>query len=390
MNKHQRLVAIAAVASALGLAFLFKGHESPNRPDSAPLFVLPTAQLPLVPPDAPEESFDAANLQVGLEALCDSADQAAGSSAEPPQDEESEIREAEEVARRISERLSVSSSPEHLYVAALQTSDRSEKAALLKRAVDNAPTDAFLVWSAYELCSVADYLPDCPMAAWEQLLIDADGGNSQVWVRIATNRYAAGDQQGALDAMRYAASAAETRRYWPETIVAVESALAAVGGSTFEERAMTAFGMTAAIPYNLGEIAMCREMSPVNPEWSDVCLRYGQLAERQGKTELGKSLARSIQKIVLTSRGDTEALAVVEQRIQAWRQRRDAQYTAYDPLIEYLLVSVPDFFHAYLDAVKSVGEYTARERVAAEIRQLVQDQPELACTPVPEYLIPAE
>lgn len=60
------------------------------------------------------------------------------------------------------------------------------------------------------------------------------------------------------------------------------------------------------------------------------------------------------------------------------------EYARYDPLITYLMVSVPDFFHSYLDATKSIGEFAARQRVVAEIRQLIQEQPELACMSVPE------
>jgi hypothetical protein len=385
VNQLRRPIAIALAALVLVLFYFSSDRETSN----------------VQRPPSPEESAhsltlsgvsgsDSANLYVAdvlaeLEARCDANPETAGIDGDLAKDPEVTDREHDEQSRHIARTLSLSSSAENLYVAALLTTDRTEQAKLLKRAVALAPTDAFLIWSAYELCSVADYLKNCPMDVWERWLIDADGSNSEAWVRIAANRFTAGDRRGALEAMRVAATSPQTRRYWPDTIEAVERGVAAAGGFHFGQRVEWAFGVTGAIPGSLGEVGMCSEMSAADAEWAHVCLQYGELAERHGKTQLGTSVARSLQKIALTALGDTEGRDAVEQRIAMHRRMSEAEFAAYDPLIEYLLMSNAEFFYAYMDAIRMDGEFAARQRGRAQIRQRISEQPELACVRVPEY-----
>ncbi|MDZ7768225.1 MAG: hypothetical protein U5K38_03730 [Woeseiaceae bacterium] len=107
----------------------------------------------------------------------------------------------------MSERLSVSSTAEHLHLAALLEDDPTLRFELLDSAISRSPSDPFLVWGAVKICSkVIESIP-CPLRDREQLLIAVDGQNSESWIRIAANRYAANDYHAALEAMRHASTA---------------------------------------------------------------------------------------------------------------------------------------------------------------------------------------
>lgn len=114
-------------------------------------------------------------------------------------------------------------------------------------------------------------------------------------------------------------------------------------------------------------------------EWGYVCLAYGELVESQGKTEIGVATARSIRKIVLEGLGQVEKAAEVQRRIEARHQERLDSTKQYNPAIERLIFSNPTLFSAYLAAIRSEGEEAARERIAIEIEQLIEQQPDLSC-----------
>ena len=292
-----------------------------------------------------------------------------------------QIEAFKELKQSLSERLSVSSSAEHLHLAALLEDDRSLRVDLIERAISRNPSDPYLVWSAIRICSDSGASLDCPLGDWEQRLIAVDGQNSESWIRIAANRYAAGETDTALEAMRNAATAPETRIYWTETVEMIERGLAAAGiDQPFPERAGMAFGFAAMMLPVYGDYTrMCVEQSSQSVEWAYTCLGYGELAENQSKTDIGVSIGRSMQELALEALGDMEKAADIEQRLQRRRQERLSADIERTTLIERLMVSNPTMFSSYLAATRSVGEVTARRQIAAEIERLLEQQPELAC-----------
>ncbi len=349
------------------------------------------------PPEAPANTPMAGELStigistagplIELETLCNAEEKAPGNSDLTPEEKEARANERDALLLSLPERLAESSSAEHLYVAAIFEHDPRQKAELLKHAVANAPTSSFLVWGAFEMCSDSDLAAHCPMESLEQQLINADGGNSEAWSRIAANRFDDGEHESALEAMQYAATSAVSRTYWPEAIEAVERTLAVASELSFQERAAMAFRMELAYSRSAEHIAMCEDMSGVSVEWAHVCLRYGQLVEQKGVFELNIVLARYVQAVALAAMDDTEGLETVEERMSAHRKMKENEYAKFTPLAYYLIISNPDLFHAYLSAVRSEGQTSARNRFNVEVARLVEEQPELAC--VPEEYLPA-
>lgn len=276
-----------------------------------------------------------------------------------------------ELKQSLSQRLAVSSSPEHLQVAALLLNDPAERLALMERAVSASPTNDFLLWSAVQVCAELSGGNGCSRPDWERKLLEVDGQNSETWIRIAANRYQAGDTDAALAALRRAATAAETREYWPEMIETIERGLAAGSDYGFSERAGWALSLAATeMPRYRDYVTMCEEQAAQSVDWAYQCIAYGELVERQGKTDMSKAIALSIQRLALNALGNDEQAAEVERRLLANREALMASARENAALHEQLVVASPAMFSAYLAAVRAHGEAGARELLAEEARRV--------------------
>jgi len=160
----------------------------------------------------------------------------------------------------------------------------------------------------------------------------------------------------------------------------IERGFAAGSDYAFAERAGMAIGFAASELPSYGDyVTMCEEQSAQSVDWAYACLAYGELVENQGKTEMGVSIGRSLQKLALEALGDLEKAAEVEQRIQARRQERLDSIKDFNSATARLVFSNPTLFSAYLAAIRSDGEEIAQRRIAAEIERLLEQRPELAC-----------
>lgn len=335
-------------------------------------------------PASPSPEFPAAELRSALTEVCSASDTESADKEWTQEEIQAQIDAFNEQKLTLSESLSASSSAEHLHLAALLENDPVARVELLEQAVSRSTSDPFLVWSAVRVCSDSAVSLDCPLGDWQQRLIAVDGQNSESWVRIAANRYAAGETDAALDALRHAATAAETRIYWTETVEMIERGLAAAGSDQpFPERAGMAFGFAAMmLPRYVDYTRMCVEQSSRSAEWAYTCLGYGELAENQSKTEIGVSIGRSMQKLALEALGEFDKAADIEQQLQRRRQERLSADIDHTMLTERLMVSNPTMFTAFLAKIRSVGEVVARRQIAAEIDRLLEQQSELACDPM--------
>lgn len=286
--------------------------------------------------------------------------------------------------RRLLETLVQSSSAEHLHFAALLDRDPASQVELIRRAVSLDPNDAFTLWTAVHVCADKREATGCPLRDWERRLLQVDGQNSESWLRVAANRYQARDLDGALEALRRAATSAETRAYWTEAIEMAVRGYAVIGDRSFPERAAMAFGVAAANLPNVGDyVNMCKAQSEASVEWAYSCLAYGETVEKQGKTEVGVSIGLAIQLLALEALGESEKFAEVEQRKEARAKERRAMYSKIRPPMDELMVSTPALFSSYLASIRTYGEFEAWSLMADEIDRLLQREPELACARQP-------
>ena len=378
--KRRFLIAVALLAAAALVAALWFPRLRPSvQPHAEISDLTQTESADKVSLEPPPELAET-EIRQSLEEVC-SARTGAVDKAAPSDDEVADkLEEYEDTVRSIAERLKVSAKAGHLHFAALLQTDKSSAIELITKALSHNPDDAYLVWDAVRLCADAADEADCPMRQWEDRLLAVDGQNSESWVRVAANRYGAGDYDAALQAMRHASTAAESRAYWAEAIEMGERGLAAWSDYPFLERASMAVGFAVTRQPRYGDyVTMCKERSAQNVDWAYVCLAYGELVENQGKTMMGVAIARSIQKIALEALGEFEQSVAVERRMQARRQETRVMIGDRFALTMRLILSHPALFSSYLAAVRSRGEMAAQRHLAREFERLLAQQPELAC-----------
>lgn len=365
------IVVLIVLAAMPGL------REPQNDPESAaPVQAIPGSQ-PATASAAPIDEFPEVELRSSLMNLC-------SGERGPSKNEERTAEEIlNELMQNISDRLSVSPSTEHLHLAALLEDDSTSRIELLDRAISQSPNDTFLMWSAVRICTEERDATACDLADWERQLLMIDGQNSESWLRVAANRYKAGETDAALEAMRHAATAAETRIFWTETIEMIERGFTAAGSDyAFPERAGMAFGIAAAKLQRYDDYTtMCKEQSLLSADWAYTCLGYGELAENQGKSDISVTIGRAIQKLALEALGEEDKLAAVKARQQIFRQERQDDIGKDYAIIERLMFSNPTIFSAYLAAIRTHGEASARAYLADETSRLLREHPELACEP---------
>ncbi len=275
------------------------------------------------------------------------------------------------------ERLLASRDAEHLAAAALLSRNASERVDDITSAFAAGRQNPAIVWTAVRICAAAGNAVPCPAQEWEDQLLKLDGQNSEVWIHVAARRRERGDGKGALAALQRAASATETNAYGPDTIELLERGLAAAGGYSFPERASIAGSVAAAHqPDYASYLSMCKTQSEVDRAWADACLHYGEVAERQSKTVLAQTSARSLQIAVLEIVGD-ESIPQVRARgrdtVATTEERRRA---------DALITSGPRPFARYLAKVRESGESAAVAYMLEEANSL-PSQPATAECPQP-------
>lgn len=382
MISLDRWVASFAVVALLSLLAIIGMRESPVDTNNVETKSAVTSRLSLQSPQSEMSELRAADLRSALRDLCADSVNESPDDNWKPEDAEAQIEAWNELKRQLANRLSASPSAEHLHLAALLDSGSASRVELIDRAVSLNPDDAFVLWGAVHICAEEREATDCSLRDWDQRLLEIDGQNSESWIRIAANRYQEDDTDAALDALHRAAASAETRAYWTETLEMIERGFAAGTDFAFPERVGMAFGLAASDQPNYRDyVTMCREQSAKSVQWAYACLTYGELVENQGKTNMGVSIAFTIQKLALEALGDMEMLTAVDRRQKTYRQAMQESVGNNYEVTERLFISNPSMFSAYLAAVRTHGESRARVRLAEETSRLLQQQPELACVP---------
>jgi hypothetical protein len=280
----------------------------------------------------------------------------------------------------VSDRLSASTSAEHLHLAALLATDKGARIELITRAITTTPSHPFVVWSAVRLC-MENHGAGCPLDDWLVRLINIDSGNSLAWAQLAMHRYSSGESAAALNALRRGAAAAMANDYWVDVVALSVDSLAAASDLGFVERASLAFGISAmqTLPYH-ALTAMCRDESR-NAGWAYACLDFGAQLENEATSELSGMIALAIQRLAAETQGDEEQLAAIESRETARGERmREASDALGDS--QFLLVaSSPSIFESYLERIRQEGEISAAISFNEDIQALKEQRPDLACAP---------
>ena len=267
----------------------------------------------------------------------------------------------------------------HKLVAALLSRDTDAFEDRIQRAIDAGSDHSLVQWHAFGNCSTRDL--DCDLAQLERLTTTADAQNSEVWVRVAAFRHRRGESDAALDALRQAGAAAESRIYWPETLEAAYRALTAAGGFDANESAFIAHSIAASDRTHYQEVVqMCRERAG-RQDWAIACLNYGRTSEAQSRAELAQLVAMAIQEIALKALDDDRELARVRKRLEdRHAELAEARSKPESRLIDEILMTEAGLF-AYIEALQAGTERSARRSILNAVERLQATNPSLDCVP---------
>jgi len=254
--------------------------------------------------------------------------------------------------------LSHSSDPEHRLAAAMFAPivELSEEEFMTLLTPDTG--NVLVAWHGLRLC-LEHPAGTCPFEdAFARELILLDSGNSEVWAQVAVSRYRRGDDEGALDALMRAAATSQSTSYWLETTELMERALIASTGLETRQRVALALGGYDSPDYGALE-GMCRETAEAGNDWSKHCLALGELMEREYRTELGRSMGRSLRLTVFRAEGFTDG--EISARLGSPEYETQLTY-AQDVVVQAMIRTSATQFYRYLDAAREFGETEGKLR----------------------------
>jgi hypothetical protein len=346
--------------------------DSPGRPPALTSSPEPEPALPRFPARVVRRPTETTAKTCELAEPPSTPDAIATATGDPAQAQPIDSRLMEDLERS----LARSGNPERLLFAGLaalrpgrafpvNAADLDRGRALVARAIATDTNDIEVAWHAVRIC--ADEPDGCALQNdWEERLLALDARNSHVWMRVAANRFEAGEHAQALRALRRAASSPETRTFWAESLAMAERSLVLAGDYTFAERADYALAFAASnLPPYPDYVDMCREASAISRDWAYACLEYGAASERSDETLIGQSFARAVQRVALEALDERAQLATVEERDEAARLRLSALGAAgrdWRPR----LVSEPGIFFNFLQIAQASGELAAIEYAVGE------------------------
>ncbi len=184
---------------------------------------------------------------------------------------------------------------EHRHAKALISRDKDVRIDLLTQILSDDPNNVLALWHAAHTCSDMAKEHPCPLENWLQQLASLDGENSQTWALIAYNHFIKGNQSEALESMRRAGSASESRSYFKETTQMFQAALVSIGSFTrYEELQLgTVFGRAWQPAVRVYQ-SMCREQTDREFEWAQACRDYGAANTYSTETLRSAKIANAI------------------------------------------------------------------------------------------------
>lgn len=378
-----RRAAAVLVLIAAGLLILIRPWASApdadqpaiaNAQPSTPMLSPDSATPPSIA-DGPGETFE-----FSIEDLCAYAEYEA-QAKRFDSDWKKAAEEHESTLREVRHRLTVSEDPEHLHTAALLEDEPARRMDLMERAVSAGGDNPFHVWSAVRMCAELHEETSCPLQGWQARMLELDGQNSEAWILAAAVRMQAGAPGAALDAMRRAAAASESRVYWPETIEMTDRAFAAASDLAFRDRVtLGADFASLGLPDYVSYVTMCQEQSEQSQDWAYACLRYGEVSEREGKTAIGKRIALIIQRVALKSLGDESRLRAATGRYEkVQRAMNAASLDSHETML--MVTSSPTLFSRYLASFRIAGEVETMASMREEAGRWARRHQDLECIP---------
>lgn len=250
--------------------------------------------------------------------------------------------------------------------------------------------DPYVLWHAVAACNTAASYDACRSAEqWVQRLTAIDADNSEAWAEAAGFYFNRSQPDKALDAMRQAISAPDTRHLYGPTIAAIAYGLNAATDLPDWQRAKEAFGFAGANQASMQHTRACQLNRALEDiEWIDVCERYFEMILERPSRELHRMIANDflgrphdgpgalgpvVDPMELAQSSDAETVGdLVETMKRSAPPSPRAEQLAFDTMI-----ANETMMQIYLDQWSEFGDQDAVDWLHASIDAVLANDPEL-------------
>lgn len=214
--------------------------------------------------------------------------------------------------------LALSTTPQHLLTLGLAHSrdNLARSIELIAQALVYDPDNPLILISLGEACFRMPEAAACTARDAEEGVLRVGSSNGAIWARVAAWRHRTGDRDGALDALRRAATAPAYDGYWIDQFLLIERALAASTNYTYVQRVSAAIGFPSAlVGHDIDSVRIC-EGEIGAAEWRQVCISHGARLEADADTAIGVAAGIQLQGLVHRANGNLVGLARTQRRLR--------------------------------------------------------------------------
>ncbi len=257
--------------------------------------------------------------------------------------------------------LEASSNPEHWVAAYMihQMTDDTQNVNLLEQAMALDPKNPLLTRTLWQAClkSNSEF---CAEHNWAERYLATDPENTDAWIAVMAQKYAAGDISGAHQAFAAAIAAPKNTNYIIDRVRLMDRSLVASSGWSIAIRFSYGFGNAAMDRSGATAVyKICNDMAEIDRHWLPTCLQYGQRLAGDAKTHLDTSMASAIQSKAYRALGEVERANALDTA-----RRAKQMDLSVDVFAQVFFLQDANIAYEFLDLWQSHGEHRAQAFVA--------------------------
>lgn len=248
---------------------------------------------------------------------------------------------------------------------------------LLELAVQADPVNPLVLWSAAGACADPELHSFCTDANVQANMRTVLGTNGEYWVQESARLYAADDRDGALDALRRAATAPTFDSYFVQQLRMHQRALSLVPDLGPVQRAMGAYALSMMrVENSARSLAPCY-LEAQDASWFEACVAVANRSASESATIMQRAFAMEVLSRIYEAGGQAEAADLERTRA---RELTGSFWIEDEDMIA-VLVTDERVLSLYLEELEAGDEVNAVEFLRDEVERLKEDPTYTPCPP---------
>ena len=245
----------------------------------------------------------------------------------------------------------------------------------LALAMQADPLNPLVLWSAANACLEPDLYTFCSDANLQANMRAVLGSNGEYWAQESARLYLMENRDGALDALRRAASAPTFDNYFIEHVRMHQRALSLIPDMGPVERSLGGYALSlTALESSARGLAGCF-FETGDPSWFDACTAVANRYASESPTIIQRGLGFEMLAQIYEESGQAEAAALERKRAAELGEF----FWVEDEDMVAVMVTDERVLAAYLDELEAGDEVNAARYLHEEIERLKQDPTYTPC-----------